>query len=98
MHIEVSEFMDAVNNYQRTEQILSLIHIFGSGVAEVLDINKKSIAARVGDEVELKYVLDLRDFEGDPIDVYKRQDPMSCSHIRWLKTTVQVWKPEMWTA
>ena len=32
----------------------------GSGVAEVLDINKKSIAARVGDEVELKYVLDLR--------------------------------------
>ena len=39
----------------------------GSGVAEVLDINKKSIAARVGDEVELKYVLDLRDFEGDPI-------------------------------
>ena len=39
----------------------------GSGVAEVLDINKKSIAARVGDEVELKYVLDLRDFEGDPV-------------------------------
>ena len=39
----------------------------GSGVAEDLDINKKSIAARVGDEVELKYVLDLRDFEGDPI-------------------------------
>lgn len=39
----------------------------GSGVSEVLDINKKSIAARVGDEVELKYVLDLRDFEGDPI-------------------------------
>ena len=39
----------------------------GSGVAEVLDINKKSIAARVGDEGELKDVLDLRDFEGDPI-------------------------------
>ena len=39
----------------------------GSGVAEVLDINKKSIAARVGDEVELKYVLDFRDCEGDPI-------------------------------
>ena len=39
----------------------------GSGVAEVLDIKRKSIAARVGEEVELKYVLDLRDFEGDPI-------------------------------
>lgn len=39
----------------------------GSGVAEVLEINKKSIANRVGEGVELKYVLDLRDFEGDPI-------------------------------
>ena len=39
----------------------------GSGVAEVLEINKESIAARVGEEVELKYVLDLRDFEGNPI-------------------------------
>ena len=39
----------------------------GSGVAEVLDINKKSIAARVGDEVELKYVLDLREFQDSPV-------------------------------
>ena len=30
----------------------------GSGVSEVIDINKKSIAARVGDEVEIKYDLD----------------------------------------
>ena len=43
------------------------VAIMGFGTIEVLDINKKSIAARVGDEVELKYVLDLRDFEGDPI-------------------------------
>ena len=39
----------------------------GSGVAEVLEMNRASIAKRVGKEVELKYVLDLRDFEGDPI-------------------------------
>ena len=39
----------------------------GSGVAEVLDINKESIARRAGDEIEIKYVLDLRDFPGDPI-------------------------------
>lgn len=39
----------------------------GSGVAEVLEMNKKSIAARAGDEIEVKYVLDLRDFEGTPI-------------------------------
>ena len=39
----------------------------GSGVVEVLSINKESIAKRVGDTVEVKYVLDLRDFEDHPI-------------------------------
>lgn len=39
----------------------------GSGVAEVLEVNKDVIAARAGEALELKYVLDLRDFEGDPI-------------------------------
>ncbi len=39
----------------------------GSGVAEVLEVNKDVIAKRVGEPLELKYVLDLRDFEGDPI-------------------------------
>ena len=39
----------------------------GSGVAEVLEVNKDVIAKRVGEPLELKYVLDLRDFEGNPI-------------------------------
>lgn len=39
----------------------------GSGVVEVLDINRESIAKRIGEEVEVKYILDLRDFPGDPI-------------------------------
>lgn len=39
----------------------------GSGVVEVLDINRESIAKRAGDELGVKYVLDLRDFPGDPI-------------------------------
>lgn len=39
----------------------------GSGVVEVLDINRNSIAKRAGDEIVVKYVLDLRDFPGDPI-------------------------------
>ena len=34
----------------------------GSGVAEVLEQNKDVIAKQVGQEVELKYVLDLREF------------------------------------
>ena len=40
----------------------------GSGVVEVLDINGSSIAKRVGEPVEIKYVLDLRDFPGDPVE------------------------------
>ncbi len=39
----------------------------GSGVVEVLDVNKENVAKRAGQEVEVKYVLDLREFEGDPI-------------------------------
>ncbi len=37
----------------------------GSGVAEVLDINAQSIAEKAGDSIEIKYILDLRDFPGD---------------------------------
>ncbi|EOS43442.1 homoserine dehydrogenase [Lachnospiraceae bacterium JLR.KK009] len=40
----------------------------GSGVVEVLDTNRESIAKRAGDEIEVKYILDLRDFPGDPME------------------------------
>ena len=39
----------------------------GSGVVEVLKQNKDVIAAQAGQEIEVKYVLDLRDFPNDPI-------------------------------
>ena len=39
----------------------------GSGVAEVLRINQDSIAGKANGGIEVKYVLDLRDFPGDPI-------------------------------
>ena len=39
----------------------------GSGVVEVLTTNAGIIAKRAGQEVGVKYVLDLRDFPGDPI-------------------------------
>ena len=47
----------------------------GSGVAEVLEQNRDVIAKQAGQEVELKYVLDLREFPDSPVaeDVYKRQ-------------------------
>lgn len=34
----------------------------GSGVVEVLETNKNSIEKRAGEGIEVKYVLDLRDF------------------------------------
>lgn len=39
----------------------------GSGVVEVLHTNADSIARRAGEAVEVKYVLDLREFPGDPV-------------------------------
>ena len=37
----------------------------GSGVVEVLDTNAKEVEKSAGEEVTLKYILDLRDFPGD---------------------------------
>ena len=34
----------------------------GSGVVEVINTNHESINKRAGDEINIKYVLDLRDF------------------------------------
>ena len=39
----------------------------GSGVVEVLETNREHITQTAGQEIEVKYVLDLRDFPGDPI-------------------------------
>lgn len=40
----------------------------GSGVVEVITTNKESIAKRIGDDITIKYVLDLREFPNSPIE------------------------------
>ena len=40
----------------------------GSGVFEIMRSNQDGISRRAGEEVEVKYVLDLRDFPGDPVE------------------------------
>lgn len=40
----------------------------GSGVVEVLKINRERIAERAGQPVEVKYILDLREFPQDPME------------------------------
>ena len=39
----------------------------GSGVVEVIHTNGKLINQRVGDEIKIKKVLDIRDFPGEPV-------------------------------
>ncbi len=39
----------------------------GSGVVEVIRTNPDSINKKAGQEINVKYVLDLRDFPGDPV-------------------------------
>lgn len=42
--------------------------VVGSGVAEVLTQNKNIIENKLGKEVNIKYILDLRDFPGNPFE------------------------------
>lgn len=39
----------------------------GSGVYEVIKTNYETIAKRAGEAIDIKYVLDLRDFPGNPV-------------------------------
>ena len=40
----------------------------GSGVVEVIRRNSLKLEKKAGEEIEVKYVLDLRDFPGDPME------------------------------
>lgn len=40
--------------------------VVGSGVVEVIERNNAEISRKAGDEIQIKYILDLRDFPGDP--------------------------------
>lgn len=46
----------------------------GSGVFEILNANSEIISKRAGDDIQVKYVLDLRDFPGDPAEPYVIHD------------------------
>ena len=41
--------------------------VVGSGVAEVLKINANGIAARCGEAIRVKAILDIRDFSSHPL-------------------------------
>ena len=62
----------------------------GSGVVEILSTNQASIDKRVGEEVRVKYVLDLRDFPGDPVESVLVHDFETIVNDPEVKVVVEV--------
>lgn len=46
----------------------------GSGVAEVITMNNGILSRKAGKEISLKYILDLKELEGDPFKKYLTHD------------------------
>ena len=55
----------SINLITRMIKTTSLVLMIG--VVEVINRNQESINKKAGEEINIKYVLDLRDFPGDPI-------------------------------
>ncbi len=62
----------------------------GSGVVEVINTNHKSINKRAGEEIRIKYVLDLRDFPGDPVQEILVHDYETIIHDPEVEIIVEV--------
>ncbi|MDD3139316.1 MAG: homoserine dehydrogenase [Lachnospiraceae bacterium] len=62
----------------------------GSGVMEVINTNGARINQRVGEEIHVKYVLDLRDFPGDPIQPLIVHDFETIINDEDIKIVVEV--------
>ena len=62
----------------------------GSGVVEVLTTNRETITKRAGEAIDVKYVLDLRDFPGDPIQEKIVHDYQVILHDPEIKIVVEV--------
>ena len=68
----------------------------GSGVVEVFRENRGSISKKAGEEIEVKYVLDLREFPGDPVEkilVHDYQVILEDPEVRVVVETMGGLKP-----
>ena len=58
----------------------------GSGVVKVLEQSEDQIRRKLGEEVQVAKILDIRDFPGDPIQSWRLWEdcilPMSMFHSR----------------
>lgn len=68
----------------------------GSGVVEVIEKNKEEINKKSGEEINIKYILDLRDFPGDPFEdkiVHDVEQILSDPEIKIICETMGGLKP-----
>ena len=67
----------------------------GSGVVEVINTNGARINQRIGDELNIKYVLDMKDFPGDPVQEKtdcRRSNGRNRAGLYVCKTLPSGWK------
>lgn len=62
----------------------------GSGVAAVINTNHDIVNKRAGQEINIKYVLDLRDFPGDPVTEILTHDFNDILNDEDVKVVVEV--------
>ena len=62
----------------------------GSGVVEVIATNKSLIEKRIGEALEIKYVLDLREFPGTPVENLITHDFNEILNDEEVKIVVEV--------
>ena len=62
----------------------------GSGVVEEINTNHEIINKRAGEEINIKYVLDLRDFPGDPVQQILTHDFNDILNDDEVKVVVEV--------
>ncbi|MCR4945939.1 MAG: homoserine dehydrogenase [Lachnospiraceae bacterium] len=61
----------------------------GSGVVEILQRNSARVAKNAGAPIEVKYVLDLRDFPGDPVEKILVRDYKTIAEDPEVKIVVE---------
>lgn len=62
----------------------------GSGVVEVIQTNQEIINKRIGEELDIKYVLDLREFPGTPVEKLVVHDFEQIVNDEEVKIVVEV--------
>ncbi len=62
----------------------------GSGVAEIIVTHKESLAKRAKEEINIKYILDIREFPGDPLEEKFTKDFNDIINDDDIKVVVEV--------